>query len=169
LVILALVIIAFFDISVASQSSGTAISATRLEEKPDAYFIIKDPVSYFLKAIANEGEPVFLGLFDYTNIDELIKIHNTNNVSYLGEFFVVYRFSIDAFSFGPFLLQAIIIGAVLVIIYWFISRTQKPELHFLSKFLIRKTSLLFPKRHIFLLRQILLWFLQDSWLNCLLV
>jgi hypothetical protein len=87
LVILALVIIAFVDIAVASQSSDTTISATILEEKADTYFIIKDPCSYFLKAIANEVEPVFLGLFDYTNIDELITIHNTNDVSYLGEFF----------------------------------------------------------------------------------
>jgi len=127
LVILALVIIAFFEIAVASQSSGTAISATRLEKKPSAYFVIEGPDSYFLKAIANEGEPVFLGLFGYTNIDELIIIHNTNNVSYLGEFFVVYRFSVDAFSFGPCLLQATIIGAVLLIICWFISRTQNRD------------------------------------------
>ena len=125
LVILALIIIAFVDIAVTSQSSGTAISATRLEEKPDTYFVIEDPDSYFLKAVSNEGEPVSLGLFGDTNIDELITIHNTNNISYLDDFFVVQRFSIDSFSFGPYLLQAAIIGVVLLIIYWFISRALK--------------------------------------------
>ena len=88
-VILALTIIAFVDIVVTSQSSGTAISATMLEEEPDNYFVIEDPDSFFLRAVANEGEPVFLGLFGDTNVDELIALHNTNNVSYLGDFFVV--------------------------------------------------------------------------------
>jgi len=125
LVILALTIIAFVDIIVASQSSGTAISVTRLEEKPDTYFVIEEPDSYFLKAVANEGEPVFLGLLGETNIDELTTFHNTNNVSYLGDFFVVYSFSIDAFSFGPYLLQAAIIGCILLIVYWFISKALK--------------------------------------------
>jgi len=124
-VILAVIIIAFVDILVTAQSSGTAISATRLEEKPDTYFVIEDPDSYFLKAVSNEGEPVSLGLFGDTNIDELITIHNTNNISYLDDFFVVQRFSIDSFSFGPYLLQVAIIGVVLLIIYWFISRALK--------------------------------------------
>ena len=86
-VILALTIIAFTDILVTSQSSGTAIVATTLEEEPDTYFVIEDPGSYFLMAIANEGEPIFLGFFGDTNMDELITLHNTNNVSYLGDFF----------------------------------------------------------------------------------
>ena len=106
---LALTFVAFVDIVVSSQSSGSAISATMLEEVPDTYFVVEDPDSYFLKAIASEGEPVFLGLFGYTNIDELITLHNTNNVSFLGDFFVVYRFSVDAFSFGPYLLLAAIV------------------------------------------------------------
>jgi hypothetical protein len=122
LVILALTIIAFVDILVTSQSSGTAISVTKLEEKPDTYFVIEDPDSYFLKAVANEGEPVFLGLFGETNVDELLALHNTSNVSYLGDFYVVYSFSIDVFSFGPYLLQAALIGCVLLIIYWFLSK-----------------------------------------------
>ena len=122
LVILALTIIAFVDILVTSQSSGTAISVTKLEEKPDTYFVIEDPDSYFLKAVANEGEPVFLGLFGETNVDELLALHNTSNVSYLGDFYVVYSFSIDAFSFGPYLLQAALIGCVLLIIYRFLSK-----------------------------------------------
>ena len=122
LVILALTIIAFVDILVTSQSSGTAISVTKLEEKPDTYFVIEDPDSYFLKAVANEGEPVFLGLFGETNVDELLALHNTSNVSYLGDFYVVYSFSVDAFSFGPYLLQAALIGCVLLIIYWFLSK-----------------------------------------------
>jgi hypothetical protein len=124
-VFIALTIVAFVDIIVTSQSSGTAISVTKLEEKPDAYFVIEDPDSYFLKAVANEGEPVFLGLFGETNIDELITVHNSNNVSYLGDFYVVYIFSIDAFSFGPYLLQASLIVCVLLIVYWFISKTLK--------------------------------------------
>lgn len=124
-VILALTIIAFVDIVVTSQSSGTAISATMLEEEPDNYFVIEDPDSFFLRAVANEGEPVFLGLFGDTNVDELIALHNTNNVSYLGDFFVVYRFSVDAFSFGPYLLQAAIVCGVLLIIYWVISKALK--------------------------------------------
>lgn len=124
-VIIALIIIAFADIVVTSQSSGTAISATRLEEKPGTYFIIEDPDAYFLKAVANEGEPVFLGLFGETNINELTTLHNTTNVSYLGDFFVVYSFSIDAFSFGPYLLQVAVLGCVLLIVYWFISKTPK--------------------------------------------
>lgn len=124
-VILTLTIVAFVDIIVTSQSSGTAISVTKLEEKPDAYFVIEDPDSYFLKAVANEGEPVFLGLFGETNIDELITLYNTNIVSYLGDFYVVYSFSIDAFSFGPYLLQAAIIGCVLLIVYWFTSKALR--------------------------------------------
>ena len=121
-VMLALTIVAFDDIFVSSQSSGSAISATKLEEKPEIYFVVDEPVSYFLKAITNEGEHVFLGLFGDTTIDELITLHNTSNVSYLGEFFVVYRFSIDAFSFGPYLLQVAIVGWVLLIIYGLISK-----------------------------------------------
>jgi hypothetical protein len=125
LVILALTIIAFVDILVTSQSSGSAISVTKLEEKPDTYFVIEDPDSYFLKAVANEGKPVFLGLFGETSIDELITLHNTRNVSYLGDFYVVYSFSVDAFNFGPYLLQAAIIGCVLLVVYWFISKALK--------------------------------------------
>ncbi len=124
-VILALTIIAFVDIVVTSQSSGTAMVAIRLEETPETYFVIEEPDSYFLKAIANEGEPVFLGLFGDTNIDELITLHNTSNVSYLDDFFVVSRLSVDTFSFGPYLLQAAIIGCVLLIVYWFISKALK--------------------------------------------
>ena len=124
-VILAVIIIAFVDILVTAQSSGTAIVATMLEEEPDSYFVIEEPDSYFLKAIANEGEPVFLGLFGDTNIDELITLHNTNNVSYLGDFFVVYRLSVDAFGFGPYLLQAAIVCGVLLILYWAISKALK--------------------------------------------
>ena len=124
-VILALTIIAFVDIAVTSQSSGSAISATRLEEEPDTYFVIEEPDSYFLKAVASEGEPVFLGLFGDTNIDELITLHNTNNVSYLGDFFVVYRLSVDAFGFGPYLLHAAIVCGVLLIIYWVSSKVLK--------------------------------------------
>ena len=123
--ILALTIIAFVDIIVTSQASGTAMVAFRLEETPETYFAIEDPDSYFLKAIANEGEPVFLGLFGDTNIDELITLHNTGNVSYLDDFFVVSMLSVDAFSFGPYLLQAAIIGFVLLIVYWFISKALK--------------------------------------------
>ena len=125
LVILALTIIAFVDIMLTSQSSGAALVAFRLEERPETYFVIENPDSYFLKAIANEGEPVFLGLFDVTNIDELITIHNTGNVSYLGDFFVVSMLSVDAFSFGPYLLQAAIIGCVLLIVYWGISKVLR--------------------------------------------
>ena len=121
-VFIALTIVAFVDIIVTSQSSGTAISVTKLEEKPDTYFVIEDPDSYFLKAVANEGEPVFLGLFGDTNVDELLALHNTSNVSYLGNFYIVYSFSIDVFSFGPYLLQAALIGCVLLIIYWFLSK-----------------------------------------------
>lgn len=124
-VILALVIIAFVDIVVASQFSGTAISATILEEKPSTYFVIEDPDSYFLKAVDNEGEPIFLGLFGETNIDELTTFYNTNNVSYLDEFYVVCSFSVDAFSIGPCLLQAAIIGCTLLIAYWLISKALK--------------------------------------------
>ena len=124
-VILTLTIIAFVDILVTAQSSGTAMVAFRLEETPETYFVIEDPDSYFLKAIANEGEPVFLGLFGETNIDELITLHNTTNVRYLDDFFIIYRLSVDAFSFGPYLLQAAIIGWVLLIIYWFISKALK--------------------------------------------
>jgi len=100
-VIVALFNIAFVDIVVVSQFSGTAISVTMLEEKPSTYFAIEDPDSYFLKAVDNEGEPIFLSLFGETNIDELTTFYNTNNVSYLDEFYVVYSFSVDAFSFGP--------------------------------------------------------------------
>jgi hypothetical protein len=123
--IVALTIIAIVDIIVTSQSSGTAMVVFRLEETPETYFVIEDPNSYFLKAIANEGEPVFLGLFGDTNIDELIALHNTSNVSYLDDFFVVSMLSVDAFSFGPYLLQAAIIGCVLLIVYWFFSKVLK--------------------------------------------
>ena len=122
---LALTITAFVDIIITSQSSGSAISVIRLEEKPDIYFVIENPDSFFLKAVANEGEPVFLGLFGKTNIDQLTTLHNTNNVSYLGDFFAVYSFSIDAFSFGPYLLQAAIMGWVLLIVYGLISKALK--------------------------------------------
>ena len=124
-VILVLTIIAFVNIIVTAQSSGTAVVTTTLEEEPDTYFAIEDPDSYFLKAIANEGEPIFLGLFGDTNIDELITLHNTNNVSYLGDFFVVYRLSVDAFGFGPYLLQAAIVCSVLLIVYWVTSKVLK--------------------------------------------
>ena len=123
--ILALTIIALVDIIVKSQSSGTAMVAFRLEEIPETCFAIEDPDSYFLKAVANEGEPVFLGLFGDTNIDELITLYNTSNVSYLDDFFVVSMLSVDAFSFGPYLLHAAIIGFVLLIVYCFISKALK--------------------------------------------
>jgi hypothetical protein len=124
-VILALTIVAFVDIIVTSQSSGTALVAFKLEETPGSYFVIEDPDSYFLKAVDNEGESIFLGLFGETNIDELTTFHNTNNVSYLDDFYVVYSFSVDAFSFGPYLLHAAIISCILLIVYWFISKALK--------------------------------------------
>jgi hypothetical protein len=63
---LALAITAITDIILTSQFSGTAIVAIRLEQKPETYFVIEQPDSYFLGAIADEGEPVFLGLFGDT-------------------------------------------------------------------------------------------------------
>ena len=118
LVLVVLTVVAVADIIVVSQSSGSAIIATRLDEKPDNFFVIEDPDSYFLQAISNEGEPVFLGVFGNTKIDELITLHNTGNVVYLDEFYFIGRLSVDAFGFGPYLLQVIFfVGWALLITY----------------------------------------------------
>ena len=61
-------------------------------------------------------EPVFLGLFGETKIDELISLHNTSNISYLDEYYVVSRLSVDNFSYSPNLLIATFVGWIVLIV-----------------------------------------------------
>ena len=115
LILVGLTVIAVADIIIVSNSSGMAIVAFRLEEEPDTFFILEDPDPFVLKAIDNEGEPVFMGLFGNTQIDELITLHNTGNVAYLGEFYVIGWLSADAFSYGLGLLLVSIVGWLLLL------------------------------------------------------
>ncbi|MHA2052853.1 MAG: hypothetical protein ACW99F_04560 [Candidatus Hodarchaeales archaeon] len=112
-----LTFVAIADIIVTSESSGMAYIASRLDQEPETYFVIEAPDSLFLKAIANLDKPVFLGLFGETEIDELIAVHNTSNIGYLDEFYIIRRLSVDRFSFGPNLLLAAIVGWLLLASY----------------------------------------------------
>ena len=104
------------DIIAYSESSGMAYIASRLGQEPETYFVIEEPDSFFLKAIANVDEPVFLGLFGETKIDELISLHNTSNISYLDDFYVVSRLSVDNFSYSPNLLVVAFAGWIVLIV-----------------------------------------------------
>ena len=120
-------LIAIADSIVTSENSGSAIVAFRLEEEPDDFFVIEDPDSFFLEAIVNEGEPVFLGFFGETSIDELITFYNPCNVAYLDEFYSIGRLSVDAFGFGPYLLQFTFVGWTVLIIFGFVKLFSKGE------------------------------------------
>ena len=125
LVLLASTLIAISDIFVTSESSGMAYIVSKLDQEPETYFVIENPDSFFLKAIANLDEPVFLGLFGETKIDELISFHNTSNILYLDEFYVVRRLSVDKFSYGTNLLVASFAGWIILMIVGLASLFKK--------------------------------------------
>ena len=127
LLLVGLTFVAIADIIITSESSGMAYIASGLDQEPETYFVIDEPDSFFLKAIANVDEPVFLGLFGETKIDELISLHNTSNISYLDEFYVVSRLSVDNFSYGPNLLAVTFIGWAGLIIFGLVRLFSKNE------------------------------------------
>ena len=117
LVLVVFTVVSVVDVIVTMQSSGMAIVAFKLEEEPDVFFVLEDPDPIVLKAFDNVGEPVVLGLFGVTKINELINFHNTGNVSYLDEFYEIGWLSVDYFGFGSKLLLVCIIGWVLLLAF----------------------------------------------------
>ena len=117
LVLVVFTVVSIVDIIVTMQSSGMAIVAFPLKEEPDVFFVLEDPDAFVLKAFDNVGEPVFLGLFGDTNIDELISLHNTGNVVYLGEFYEIGWLSVDYFGFGSILWLVCFVGWVLLLAF----------------------------------------------------
>ncbi|MEM2130518.1 MAG: hypothetical protein QXZ70_07980 [Candidatus Bathyarchaeia archaeon] len=60
--------------------STYAITAERLTEKPDTYFLLENPDVYVSQAISNPQEFVVINTFEDSQIDELIEEHHTNNI-----------------------------------------------------------------------------------------
>lgn len=56
------------------------IQAERLSQQPDTYFILEDPDAVVSQAISNPEEYVTVNSLEDTQIDELIKKHNTSNI-----------------------------------------------------------------------------------------
>ena len=96
--------------------------ATKLEQKPDRYFLLENPDNYVLQAIINEDKPVSIGT---SKIFELISMHNTSNVEYNNEYYNVGILLVDPYRLpaAPFLIGAFISSVGIAIIKY--SKTTK--------------------------------------------
>ncbi len=71
--------------------------ATKLDEKPQKYFILADPDSYVLEAILNPGKYVPINSPEDTQIDDMEMIYGTNNVEFNSNYYEVGLIVGDAF------------------------------------------------------------------------
>jgi hypothetical protein len=112
---------------VQSQQSGygSAIEAHSLNGTPEKYFKLDNPDSYVLKAISTPQKLVFVNL-DNTQIEEMIQIHDTNNIEYNENYYEINVLSVDPQGLGciaPLILCWGLLG-VAVIITMIIKRNK---------------------------------------------
>ncbi len=60
---------------------GLFIMVDELSEKPQSYFALTNPDSYFLQAISSPEKSVFVGDWGKTQIDDEIRAHNNGSSS----------------------------------------------------------------------------------------
>ena len=107
------IIVAMF-INLYNSRETSFLVATKLEQKPDRYFLLENPDNYVLQAI-NENKPVSFGT---SKIFELISMHNTPNVEYENEYYNVGILMVDPYMLPvtPFvigvLLSSVRIGVI---------------------------------------------------------
>ena len=87
------------------------LHADKLNDKPQKYFTLTNPDPYVLKAI--NGEYVHPH-YDDTQIDELIRQHQTSNIEYNGSYYSIGLVFVDAFP--PPTLPYILVGFALSIL-----------------------------------------------------
>jgi len=99
-------------------SGGYLISAHKLNDKPENYFVLNNPDDYILQAITNGHSSVFKSL-DPTKFDELHDEHGQRgfiNIEYHSNYYKVGLVAVDSFLSGyPLLLLGVsLFGLVIV-------------------------------------------------------
>jgi hypothetical protein len=105
------------------------LDADKLNDKPQKYFTLTNPDQYVLKAI--NGEYVYPH-YDDTQIDELIRQHQTSNIEYNGSYFSIGLVFVDAFPPPtlPYILAGFalsILGIVVIEIFQVAKRFKPPK------------------------------------------
>ena len=90
-----------------------SISANKLTEKPENYFILSNPDQYVLKVLDGQERHIEVP-WDDTQIDELTRQYNTNNLEYDGSYYSIQINFVDAFP--PITLSYILAGFVISIL-----------------------------------------------------
>jgi hypothetical protein len=83
---------------------GPALWAETLSTEPETYMVLTDPDPYVVEALSNPESAVFVGSWDNTNIDELIKRHRTNNMEYSQAYYTVTMIIGDVFIYAQYFL-----------------------------------------------------------------
>jgi len=85
-----IVLFAFIQIYVPARYHPTyGIWAERLAEEPATYFILDSPDPLVSQAISNPGTSVFTDSLEGTQIDDLIRQHDTGNIKTNGSFYQI--------------------------------------------------------------------------------
>lgn len=84
--------------------------ATKLDEKPQKYFVLVNPDSYVLEAILNPGSYVSINSPEDTQIDDLEATYGTNNVEFNNSYYEVDLIAGD--KFPPAGLPLIIMASI---------------------------------------------------------
>lgn len=81
---------------------GPILLAERLITKPTKYISLTNPDSYLLQAISNLGKEVFIGSWNNTQFDEMVKTYGTNNAEFNGNYYEIHLLIADALIYGIF-------------------------------------------------------------------
>ena len=73
-----------------------SISADKLTEKPENYFVLSNPDQYVLKVLDGQERHIEVP-WDDTQIDELTRQYSTNNIEYDGSYYSIQINFVDAF------------------------------------------------------------------------
>lgn len=104
-----------------------SISADKLTEKPENYFVLSNPDQYVLKVLDGQERHIEVP-WDDTQIDELTRQYSTNNIEYDGSYYSIQINFVDAFP--PRTVSYILAGFVISILGIVVISLSKGIIHF---------------------------------------
>jgi hypothetical protein len=95
-----------------------AITATKLDEKPEAYFPLSNPESYGIQAIFDTSNGVEINSEVFSEISACVRAYGTNNVEYSNNYYELHLILGDTLP-SPILtllsLTGLLISSILII------------------------------------------------------
>ena len=113
------------------EECGAVIVTNKLDNAPEAFFILDNPDSYALKALANPGRFVSVGTFERTSLRQMVNNYHTNSFQFNSSYYNVdflyadpapppYSFT----EFHPFLFAGWVLLGVSILIAVAIRRAK---------------------------------------------